>query len=715
MAKQPIRPNTASQRPVQVVKKPLATQPVQADYTAPKQTASLPSWVGIMAVLAVVAVLFYPALGPNFVNWDDDRYVTDNPLLQEPFGIANLISIFSQEVSANYNPWAIWSLAIDNHFFGMKNAYFYHLHNLILHLGVVALVYWLMRLLKMQNITSLLIALLFGMHTMRVESVAWVTERKDVLFGFYYMAAAITYWYYTQNTSKKWGYYAATLALMTMSCASKIQGVAFPLGMLCMDILMNRDEDWNLKKIIALGVEKIPMFAISLTTGLVGIYFLKSTMDGGSLYPLWQRLFFAPYALTVYIWKFITPIYLSACHPYPATGDTKTWTAIYASVIPISALLGLLVWKFRTSRPVLFGIGFFFVNIVFLLQIVGAGQGFLAERFTYVAYLGFFFLVGYLVEYVYTHRPAWKVATQYGLGFWVLMLAVLTFQRNKVWFSSETLWSDVLDKYEFVDVAYNNRGTFYREKGEALQKEGKGQEAEAQFKIAIENYSKVLERKPDDTNVYLNRGNVYFAQNNNPKAAVDYDKVIELCKTKKDIDDDSKSKAWGNRGAIYFRTANDLMAQGRLPEAMNDLNTGVKFITEALRLFPKYPDAYLNRGCTHSVLGNNYLAIRDVENANREHALAKADYEAYINLKKDNPSCYNWLGLEFAYIKDYKNAIATYNKALEVNPSANGGEYYHNRALAESGLGDMAATRRDAEKALSMGWKQAGDLLKLLK
>ncbi len=681
------------------------------------QNANLPAWAGLIVVLIIVAVLFIPALSHNFVNWDDDRYVTDNPLLQEDFGFANLISIFSQEVSANYNPWAIWSLAIDNHFFGMKDAYYYHLHNLILHLGVVALVYWLMRLLKMQNTTALLIALLFGMHTMRTESVAWVTERKDVLFGLYYIAAAITYWYYTQNTSKKWLWYAATLALMVMSCASKIQAVAFPLGMLCMDVLLNRDEDWDFKKMISLIVEKLPMFGISLATGLIGIHFLKSTMAVGTgddnLYPLWQRLFFAPYALSVYIWKFFTPIQLSACHPYPASSDTSTWTKIYASAVPIAALVALLVAKFRKSRPVLFGIGFFFVNIMFLLQIVGAGQGFLAERFTYIAYLGFFFLVGYFLEFTTENLPKWKQMVNFSIFFWVLILAVLTWQRNGVWDNSNKLWSDVLDKYEFVDVAYNNRGTFFRERGEAYQKIQGGQvTTDSCFKAAIESYSKVLERKPDDTNVFLNRGNVYFAQNDNPKAAVDYDRVIELCKTKKEIDEDSQSKAWGNRGAIFFRTANDLMAKGNLPDAMNDLNKGVEYISKALQLYPKYPDAHLNRGCTHSVLGNNYLAVNQKENADKEHALAKADYEAYIALKKDNPSCYNWLGLEYGYTAQWQKAIEAYNKALELNPSANNGEYYYNRALAKRGMGDAQGARADAQTALSKGWKQAELLLK---
>jgi lipoprotein NlpI len=114
-------------------------------------------------------------------------------------------------------------------------------------------------------------------------------------------------------------------------------------------------------------------------------------------------------------------------------------------------------------------------------------------------------------------------------------------------------------------------------------------------------------------------------------------------------------------------------------------------------------------------LGNNYIALRDNDSANKEHALAKADYEAYVSLKKDNASCYNWLGLEYAYTKDWQKAIDTYNKALELNPSSNGGEYFHNRAVAKRGMNDIAGARADAQTALSKGWKQAGALLDLMK
>ena len=700
------------------------------------------SWVlPLLGVLVITFICMYPTLSADFVNWDDDRYVTDNTLLQE-LSWDTFYKIWTNEVSANYNPWAIWSLAIDNSFVGHKgaeSAWFYHWHNVILHLLGTALVFWWMRLLKMSQTAALIVTLLFGMHTMRVESVAWVTERKDVLFGFYYVAAAITYFYYmTTKSGMRFLYYFATLCLAFMSCASKIQGTTFFGGMLMVDLLFHHRNDWNplfgkytqnedvedggdsplegaggawsfnLMKMFWLGIEKIPLALVSVLFFFISIQYLASTMDGGSLYPLWQRFFFAPFAIFVYIWKFFTPVLLSACHPYPASeGGFLPWY-IFASAVPILALVAFIFIRFRTNAAVMFGTGFFFINIAPLLQVVGAGQGFLAERFTYIAYIGFFFMVGYLWDYVKNHKPEWQTITHYGILAWIGALAIMTFLRCQVWENSNTLWSDVLEKYEFVDVAYNNRGTFYREAGEALQKEGKGKEAEEQFKTAIDNYSKVLERKPDDTNVHLNRGNVYFAQNVNDKAAADYDQVIKVCESNrekkkrgekdiKEVEKDSESKAYGNRGAIFFRTQN--------------YDKAIQFITHALEIDNDYPDAYLNRGCSHSVQGNVFIAQQNQAGANEMHANAKKDYEKYISLKQDNPSVYNWLGLEFAYIKDYNGAIKNYNEAMKLNPSANGGEYYSNRGTAYLNMGNKVAAKADIEKAIAMGWVQAKVLL----
>jgi protein O-mannosyl-transferase len=726
--------------------------PPKPNMTAPAATAVTDTkpnnmwFLWLLGVLAITFVCMSPTLGADFVNWDDDRYVTDNTLLQA-LNWETFYKIWTNEVSANYNPWAIWSLAIDNSFVGHKgveSAWFYHWHNLILHLMATALVYWWMRLLKLSQSAALIVTLLFGMHTMRVESVAWVTERKDVLFGFYYIAAAIAYFYYmTTKTATRYIYYLLTLGLAFMSCASKIQGTTFFGGMLMVDLLFHHKSDWspvlggfgasqnnnldttnldaelvenaaepewsfNFMKMFWLGIEKIPMVLVSVLFFYISIQYLAVTMDGGSLYPLWQRFFFAPFAIFVYIWKFFTPVLLSACHPYPASeGGFLPWY-IFASAIPILALCGFIFLKFRKNAAVLFGLGFFFINIAPLLQVVGAGQGFLAERFTYIAYIGFFALVGFFWDYVQTKKTEWQTIGQYGILAWIGVLGIMTFLRCQVWENSNTLWSDVLEKYEFVDVAYNNRGTFYREAGEAFQKEGRPKEAEEQFKIAIDNYSKVLERKPDDTNVHLNRGNVYFAQNVNDKAAADYDQVIQVCEQNrekkkrgetgiKEVEKDSESKAYGNRGAIYFRTSN--------------YDKAIQFITHALEIDGDYPDAYLNRGCSHSVQGNLFLSQKNQAGGDAMHAAAKKDYEKYISLKQDNPSVYNWLGLEFAYIRDYDGAIKNYNEAMKLNPTANKGEYYSNRGSAYLNKGDKANAKADIEKAISMGWEQAKVLL----
>ena len=139
---------------------------------------------------------------------------------------------------------------------------------------------------------------------------------------------------------------------------------------------------------------------------------------------------------------------------------------------------------------------------------------------------------------------------------------------------------------------------------------------------------------------------------------------------------------------------------------MTDLTKGLEYMTEALAIYADYPDAHMNRGCTYSVHGNNYLAIGNKAAADADHAAAKKDYEAYIAIKQDNPSVYNWLGLEFAYIGDWDGAIRNYSQAITINPDANKGEYYYNRAVAKRSKGDASAAA-DAGVAKQKGWPAA--------
>src|SRR6187402_2136650 len=186
-------------------------------------------WKYILGVLILTIIAFIPALDNGFVNWDDDYNLANNTntaLLTWD----NIVKIFSEPVIGNYNPLPILTFTIERSIFGLEPMV-YHVNNLLLHLVCVFFIYRIFKSLNLSSLTSAAGALLFGIHPMRVESVAWVTERKDVLFGAFFLAAL---WYYIQYVKTDYArkYFYAALGLFFIALFAKIQAVSLPLTML---------------------------------------------------------------------------------------------------------------------------------------------------------------------------------------------------------------------------------------------------------------------------------------------------------------------------------------------------------------------------------------------------------------------------------------------------------------------------------------------------
>src|SRR5688572_3090663 len=240
-------------------------------------------WKYIGIALGLTFVAFISVLGHQFVNWDDDFNLANNKNTAL-LNWENIKNIFSDHVIGNYNPLPILTFAIERRIVGLDPT-LYHVNNLILHLVCVFFCYRVFRSLNLSALTSGAGALLFGIHPMRVESVAWVTERKDVLFGAFFLWAL---WFYIQyvRTGYVKKYFYAALILFVFALFSKIQAVSLPLTMLLVDYYYRRP----LK--IGLVLEKWAFFLAALIIGLVGVYFLRSqgSMDDSTNYTLFQRL-----------------------------------------------------------------------------------------------------------------------------------------------------------------------------------------------------------------------------------------------------------------------------------------------------------------------------------------------------------------------------------------------------------------------------------------
>ncbi len=410
-------------------------------------------WLFVIGVIAVAIIVFIRTTGYDFVNWDDDFNIAKNPNLRY-LDWANIKGIFTTHVIGNYNPLTILTFALEKHFFGLDPGAF-HLTNVLLHAGCVFFFYRLVRLLGFHPWPAAIAALIFAVHPMRIESVAWITERKDVLFGIFYLAAMVNYvkWY---KLGKQRRHLVWIYALFVFSLFSKIQAVALPLSLLALDYLMSRKLQWRLL------IEKIPFFFLSVVFGLLGIHFLsqQGSLDSTAQYNLLQRIIVGMYSFVIYLVKFPVPFRISPLYPYPGV---LPW---YFYVSPL-AMAGI-AWAFwkgwqRKWRPFVFGLAFFAFNIAFVLQVVGAGQGFLADRFTYIPYAGIIFAVVYYGTQLYERNQRFARVAIPVTAVWIAALTIESWITIPIWRNSGALWTHVIHYYENTPLPYRNRAQYYRD------------------------------------------------------------------------------------------------------------------------------------------------------------------------------------------------------------------------------------------------------------
>ena len=585
-------------------------QKAKVKKAAPKSPAAwwrnTSALLGLAVILAVTFASFYPSLNAGFTNWDDLDYVTESPYIVHLNG-ESIATMFSQEIASNYHPLTILSLAL-NYQMSTLNPASYHWTNLILHLLNVVLVFWFVYLLLDRKIWgALLTAFLFAIHPMHVESVAWIAERKDVLYTFFFVAALITYLNYLKN--KKTAYYVYTLILFVLSCLSKPTAVMLPVILVLLDWYKNRD------LLAKVWLEKIPFFALSVLFGIITIIVQSDTaviVGESDTHNLFERFIFACYGTMMYIVKLFVPIGLSAFHPYP-----KVLSAVhYISPLVVLGLGGLLVWSLRKTKVVALGLLFYGAMIALTLQFVQVGNAIISDRYTYAAYIGLFLIFGWLLDNFLAKKNI-SSGLQYGVLGGIAAIGILfctmTYQRCDVWQNSGNLWSNVIKQYPNSHIAHNQLGNYYFEAqrydeslthlNQAVQlkpvyykariSRGKLFRRQKKYAEALTDYNKAIDLEPNRDEAYNNRGNIYFETQQYDKALADYQKVTEL--------NPGESKAYGNTGAIYAQ-------QGKFPQALESLN-------KALAMNPSYQDAIANRGIVHAQMGNHQAAIQDFSRA----------------------------------------------------------------------------------------------------
>jgi protein O-mannosyl-transferase len=698
-------------------KEAIKSKPVK-QVAVKKRSDTLIACICVAAIALITYFVFSPSLNDGFTNWDDNFYVTQNPLVIN--NSVPVATIFKTPVDLNYHPLTVLSLAL-NYQNGKLDPSGYHLENLILHLLNTILVFLFIYLLTRRNLLmAAIVSLFFGIHPMHVESVTWVSERKDVLYVFFFLSGLIAYLRYSET--KKIAWYFFTLLLFILSCLSKGMAVVFPVILLLVDYLKGVKWKWRIL------LEKIPFFILSIVFGIIAVKSQAGqAMVSIQSFNFLQQILFASYAALMYIVKLFVPYKLSAFYPYPDTFSPNGIPLIfYLSPFIVLVLLAAVVYFFlKKEKEIVFGLLFYFVSVALVLQFVAVGAAIIADRYSYLSYIGLLFIAAYLINKVWQNKSRVLALMKYPVMLIVIIGAVTfsfqTYSRTQVWKDSDTLWSDVVNNYTEVPTAYFNRANYYYDINQidkavsdytsALQSGHIDNDSYKKiyydrgllyytyykkYDLSIADYTKAIAIDDTFRRGYYNRGLVYTEVGKYDSAIVDFGTAIKLYPGYVD--------AYSNRGAAYFK-------EGKVNLALDDYNTAIALAPANAAIYNNQGSAYLNSGKTGLALAdyNRAIALNPSSvmfyynrglcyNALNQYENAANDFTKAIQLDPQNEAAYyNMRGICNINLKNYAEAIADFSKDIDINPSVAG--YWFNRSVAETKSGQSEAAKADALKS----------------
>ncbi len=640
-----------------------------------------PLYIYLLLFISCLLVYFNSFQNELIYNWDDAGYILKNPYI-DSLSWQNIKDIFSNFYFSNYQPLTLIVYAVIFKFVGTK-VFLYHFVQFIFHVLNTFLVYKFISLLQNKKWISIGVALLFAVHPMHVESVAWISEMKDVLYTFFFLLALITYHYYVNKPDKKTKWYLWTIFLFILSLLSKPSAVIFSVVLLAMDLYYERLWRWRT------WIEKIPFFLLSLGFGIITILAQEGAIQElGPVLKGYERALIVIYSYILYLWKFFLPINLSAAYPYPIKDGGVLPTEYF--IIPIAFIaLCVIVYLLRKNKKFIWGILFFTINLLMVIQIIPVGGMIASERYTYIPYIGLSFSALTLMEkYIKNIKLNYVI-----LGIIVVIFTFLAHQRTYYWRNGDVLFSDVLNKYPRYAYGYNNRGFLYWDHYAIDIYKDNPQMKEKYVEKALQDFTKAINLDYTYAEPFLNRGILYYNTGRPDQALADFNRFLEL---KPDNPDG------------LLNRANTLSTLGRFKEAIPDYN---KYLT----IKNDDPKAYMWRGIAYFNIQNYDSAIIDF---NKSIEIDSDYYEPYywlgviyynqkdysnalkyldlsISKNSNNANSYIWKGLCYMNMNEYHKAIEQYSKAIEIDP--NNSTAYINRFNAYRLIGDIANAQKDFE------------------
>jgi len=521
-----------------------------------------------LLLVAATLALYNPVNRHPFVNYDDDRYVIDNPHVHNGLGWDTIAWAFTSTEQANWHPLTWLSHALDYRFFG-QNPTGHHFTSLLIHAANAVLLFLLLTFATGRIGSSLFAALLFALHPLNVESVAWVAERKNVLSTFFFLAAIGAYGWYAQKPG--WLRYLAVAGLFVLGLMSKPMVITFPFVLLLLDYwplgridgnpatTTLRSAKFSPSRLLA---EKLPLLAVSAASAVIT---MQAQQAGGAMrstaqFSLGVRLENAVVAYAMYLWKMVWPSHLAPIYPHP--GDSLAGWQASVSVLVLLAVTGVGL-KFLAERYLLTGWLWFLGTLVPVIGLIQVGDQAMADRYAYIPLIGVFVMIAWGGAALADTREI-GVAVRVILAACVLFaLSVATHRQLSYWANNDDLWMHALAVTERNFIAHDNLG------GELLLR-GKPDEAYSHFQAAADI-------NPQDPMSRSNLG-AYLQEHGQLEEAIKQDKrVISLTS-----DPGLLAATYANLGTAYRTLGADEQAR--------------ESYDQALRLNASQSNAYLGLG-----------------------------------------------------------------------------------------------------------------------
>jgi len=686
------------------------------------------AWLFGLLLVAVTLVAYGPAWHGGFI-WDDDEYVTENPLLTAPDGLRRIW--FSLDSPSQYFPLTYTTFYMERGLWGL-NPTGYHWVNLLLHAANALLVWRVLARLRVPG--AWLAVAVFALHPVQVESVAWITERKNVLMGFFFL---LTLWgwirFIDEITGRRWRFYVLALVFYALALSAKTTACTLPAALLLILWLEKMSINWRRLAQVA------PFVAMGIGMGLVTVWWERHHIGTqGKLFaigPL-ERVLIASRAVWFYAGKLLWPANLTFSYPRwtISASDPRAYGWVLAT-----AALGVAIWRARrwAGRSVEVAAAFFAATlspVLGFIMLYTFLYSFVADHYQYLACIGPIALAVAGMKIGLGRIAAGKPILEPVLCAALLMtLGALTWKQCGMYASDKTLWQTTLRRNPNSWMAHVNLGNLLLQKGKvdeaiahyknalqispdsaqahdnlgnALLQEGKTDEAIAHLQKALQikpgfaqghlvlgnallqegkadeaiaHFQKALQINPDNADARISLGNVLFQKGNVAEAITHYKKALQIRP--------GDAQAHNNLG-------NALLQEGKVDEA-------IAHFQQVLEINPGY-------GKTHSNLGNALL-----QKGNMGGAIAQ--YQKALQLKAAEPSVQNNLAWVLATCPEA--ALRDGNKAVELARQANaltGGEnpiILHTLAAACAEAGRFSEAVETAQRALHLAGEQSNTVL----